>query len=390
MFIFKLVVSENVQKLANFQQIRYMPRWSSRTPKRVYYPEEMEKDVEMELIPSKDKKEPPQKSDYPISFSFNSKQMKSEQRMPTLRKMKKQKESTTDMLETIIDGDGNIIFTKMKDNDPRVARVLSNLKSAKSLKKQESFLVEGKRLISEALKSGCKLQYILFSRKDDVDEIKPDLPKLGAQLYKMPYNEMQMWSELTTSPGIMGVFKIPDVGETKYSLPVNIICDNIREPGNLGSILRTCAAVGCKSVILTKGCCDVWNSKVLRGAMGAHFKIKIEKLDWKEIEQNVNTTSWFIADNSLVKTSKNSSMILDTINEIPMEAYDELKYIGTQEMSLIIGGETEGVSQEAYSLVHSKGGLRINIPLGNNVESLNSSTALGVLLFEMRRQIKTS
>lgn len=52
---------------------------------------------------------------------------------------------------------------------------------------------------------------------------------------------------------IPGVFKIPTVTKTEFSLPVNIICDNIREPGNLGSILRTCAAVGCKSVILTKG-----------------------------------------------------------------------------------------------------------------------------------------
>lgn len=126
----------------------------------------------------------------------------------------------------------------------------------------------------------------------------------------------------------------------------------------------------------------------MRGAMGAHFKINIKKQNWDEIQQNNDSTSWFIADNCLVKTSDSSSTILDLINEIPMETYDALNYIGSEEMSLIIGGETEGISQAAYSFVHSKGGLRINIPLSNNVESLNSGTALGVLLFEIRRQIK--
>lgn len=65
-------------------------------------------------------------------------------------------------------------------------------------------LVEGKRLIKEALLSGCKLQYLLFSRLDDIEDMKNLLPKLGAKLYKMPYREMQAWSELTTTPGVMG------------------------------------------------------------------------------------------------------------------------------------------------------------------------------------------
>lgn len=65
-------------------------------------------------------------------------------------------------------------------------------------------LLEGKRLIKEALLAGCKLQYMLFSRKEDVEEVKDYLPKTGAKLYKMPYKEMQAWSELTTTPGVMG------------------------------------------------------------------------------------------------------------------------------------------------------------------------------------------
>lgn len=65
-------------------------------------------------------------------------------------------------------------------------------------------LLEGKRLIKEALLAGCKLQYVLFSRKNDIEDLKQYLPKTGAKLYKLPYKEMQAWSELTTTPGVMG------------------------------------------------------------------------------------------------------------------------------------------------------------------------------------------
>lgn len=148
------------------------------------------------------------------------------------------------------------------------------VKSHKELIKKDFVLLEGKTLIKEALLSNCNLKYLIFSRKSDVEFLNPYLPKSGAQIYKMPYREIQMWSDLTTTPGIMGtnlryiktiielcihnflgIFKTPDVHqlEIKNSLPITVICDNIREPGNLGAILRTSAAVGAKSVLLTKG-----------------------------------------------------------------------------------------------------------------------------------------
>lgn len=65
-------------------------------------------------------------------------------------------------------------------------------------------LLEGKRLIQEALLANCKLEYLLFSRKSDLDIVRHFLPKTGSKLYKMPYKEMQMWSDLNTSPGMMG------------------------------------------------------------------------------------------------------------------------------------------------------------------------------------------
>ncbi|KAK9889683.1 hypothetical protein WA026_007062 [Henosepilachna vigintioctopunctata] len=403
MFVFKILNTNQLPKCLCYEQIRSL-RWSSRIPKKVYSQAEFDENETLSPSSTSTHKEfvdmDSKKSNYPTTFSFQNKNNKVtdnnnnkhevDTKILTLRKPKKKK-NTTDMLETSIDVDGNLIYTKMHDNDARVAKILSNLKSDKTLRKEDSILLEGKRLITEALQSNCKIQYILFSKKSDVEELKPHLPKRGFSLYKMPYREMQMWSNLTTNPGIMGVFKMPEINQQQqFEIPLNVICDNIREPGNLGAILRTCAGVGCKDVILTKGCCDIWNSKVVRSAMGAHFKLRIQKLDWHNIKENLNNCNWFIADNNKIHSSKNSTVIIDKINSIPIESYDTLKYSRSNEITLVIGGETEGISEEAYSIVHELGGMRLHIPLANNIESLNSGTALSVLVFEIKRQIKVN
>lgn len=82
--------------------------------------------------------------------------------------------------------------------------LLTKLKTKKDKVTPEKVLLEGKRLIKDALISGCKVDYIIFSRMSEVEYLRPFLPKLGTKLYKMPYKEMQIWSDLTTNPGIMG------------------------------------------------------------------------------------------------------------------------------------------------------------------------------------------
>lgn len=152
--------------------------------------------------------------------------------------------------------------------------LLTTLKSRKLRDSNDLVLLEGKRLIRDALESKCQLHSVIFSRKELVEYLKPFLPKTGANIYKIPYSEIQMWSDLSTSPGIMGqseqisfafilitlscilgIFKKPktEAFVTTESIPLTVICDNIREPGNLGGVLRTLAGVGVQEVILTKG-----------------------------------------------------------------------------------------------------------------------------------------
>ncbi|ENN79583.1 hypothetical protein HUJ04_005677 [Dendroctonus ponderosae] len=289
----------------------------------------------------------------------------------------------------LLDSEGNLVYTKMDNHDTRITKIMSLVKTPS--KTGQLMLLEGLRLIREALEARCQMEYLLFSRLKEVSTLKPFLPSKG-RLYKMPYREMQVWSDLTTTPGVMGIFQIPLPGwvEARHPLPITVICDNVREPGNVGAILRTCSGVGCYQVILTKGCAHLWESKVLRSACGAHFRVKTTpNLQWEKIaEQLPPGAHVFIADNNSVSaTSGGVKSVRELAANIPVLSYSAVNFKGAGHVVLVIGGETEGVSAEAYNLASRFNGARINVPLSNGVDSLNSGTALGVVAFEVKRQL---
>ncbi|PNF40844.1 hypothetical protein B7P43_G16004 [Cryptotermes secundus] len=293
-------------------------------------------------------------------------------------------------------------------------------KSRKQRKKRSLIALEGKRLIKDAMEAGYVPHMVFFSRVKDAADL--NLPDAGVELYKISYKSISLWSDLTTSPGILGVLKTPALNDKKPgkdALPLTIICDNIRDPGNLGSILRGAAGVGCHKVILTKGCVDLWEPKVLRTGAGAHFRTAIvSDVEWDELETHVDDEgSVFLADNNAylsqdiqegedgdvdssdedegnrIRCSPEISEPLEVyrnrLSNIPVVPYFAVDYVNQSSVILVIGGETEGLSINAFKLAHDRYGVRLNVPLSNNIESLNSGTALGIITFEIKRQFLT-
>ena len=122
----------------------------------------------------------------------------------------------------------------------------------------------------------------MFSREKLLWQL--DLPKdTSSKLYHIPYNNIKMWTDLSTTPGIMAAFSKEELlGRVvaKSPLPITLVCDNIRQPDNLGAVLRVAAAAGgAQQVVLTPGCVDAWAPKVVRA--GAHFLVPVvEVVDW--------------------------------------------------------------------------------------------------------------
>ncbi|XP_067866718.1 rRNA methyltransferase 3A, mitochondrial [Heterodontus francisci] len=318
-------------------------------------------------------------------------------------------------------------YEKAFPGDKRLAKVVTIAKSKKFRDQHGKILVEGRRLITDALGAGALLQTLFFSTVDSLKELP--LEKLKhVQLIKVKFEEIKMWSDLVTPQGAMGIFVRPDHSKMKYpavqqehAIPLFLICDNIRDPGNLGTILRSAVAAGCSKVLLTKGCVDAWEPKVLRAGMGAHFRIPvISNLEWDVVPNYLTTStcvhvadhSYWGAENSVVppesraigdqswaslRTSKSwteyqESDSEDEEREFPLslpklEAQCYYHPWAQEQTAIVIGGETHGLSLEALLLVEKTRGQRLYIPMIPSVDSLNSAVAASILLFEGRRQL---
>ncbi|GIY72525.1 rRNA methyltransferase 3, mitochondrial [Caerostris darwini] len=328
-------------------------------------------------------------------------------------------------------------YEKLEKNDSRFTKTLTMLKNKKLRQRKGKMLIEGKRLINDAIDAGIELKTIYFSREKDLADIKFKFQN-DVEILKVFYKTMQLWSELHTCPGIMGVFNRPTVERlhllAEPVIPVTLLCDNIRDPGNLGSIIRNAAAAGCENILLTKGCVDPWEHKVLRAGCGGHFRIPIiTDIEWTHISNYISKeTTIFIADNSsdieagsftpefinydeapeedrnedgevevkkyVTKNEFEQAVSVDeTYNEqtelekyedidLPCYLYSSIQF-PTKNIVLYIGGETHGVDARAVKLACDYGGKKVKIPLENNMESLNSSFAMTVILYEIKRQL---
>jgi TrmH family RNA methyltransferase len=145
-----------------------------------------------------------------------------------------------------------------------------------------------------------------------------------------------------------------------------IIPDGVRDPGNLGTLLRTAAAAGVQVVLLPPGTADAYAPKVLRAAMGAHFRLAVQALDWVEIRQVL-----------LGRVHSLQVYLADAAQGLPYTQADL-----TQPLALIVGSEAAGASEQAIALT----GERLHIPMPGGMESLNAAVAAAILMFEVVRQ----
>uniref|UniRef100_A0A8C5REH2 RNA 2-O ribose methyltransferase substrate binding domain-containing protein n=1 Tax=Laticauda laticaudata TaxID=8630 RepID=A0A8C5REH2_LATLA len=297
-------------------------------------------------------------------------------------------------------------------------------KSRAFREKHGRILLEGRRLISDALEAGAIPQMIFFSLMENL-KLLPAAKLKRATLVKVKYNDIKMWSDVITPQGLIGIFSMPHHTKMTYpeilqedSLPLTLICDNVRDPGNLGTILRSAAGAGCCSVLLVKGCVDAWEPKVLRAGMGAHFRIPIlSNLEWDLVPNYLPTEGFVHVAESCherppeeVKQASQAQAACS--GRTPKSSYQTSQpppSTGSQEekekeepsllqvqpyykpwmeasVAIVVGGETHGVSPKAKQLAQRSGGKQLAIPVVPAVESLNSAMAASILLFEAKRQ----
>lgn len=230
-----------------------------------------------------------------------------------------------------------------------------------------AFVVEGVRLVEEAANRNWEFQFALYDEtlsgrgKLNVERLKLN----GVETDEISSSLMKSISETETPQGILAVVKLAQLPITNNPNFV-LIPDQIRDPGNLGTLLRSAAAAGAQAVLLPPETTDAFAPKVVRSGMGAHFRLPIHTITWDEISQVLKLADLqvFLAD---------------------MEGQSCWEIDLRQPLALIVGGEADGASEQARKLANQQ----ISIPMNGNIESLNAGVAGSVLMFEVVRQRRT-
>ncbi|XP_058061897.1 rRNA methyltransferase 3, mitochondrial [Anopheles bellator] len=291
-------------------------------------------------------------------------------------------------------------YTNLHSNDARFGDLKMLISSRKRREEEKILVLEGRRLILDGCSAGLHLEAVLASDLKLLAELGLQANPKDCPFFLVTRQTMMEWSSLTTSPGLIGIFaEPPDLAElvarnttASKRLPVTVVCDNIREPNNLGSVIRSCAAVSAEEVILLKGCAHPWDLKCLRGSSGAHFRIPIRgPIELYQLPGQTRPGSMFvIADNKKPDDGQEG---------FHWEHYDRIDYGCADHVVLFIGGETYGVSDDIRKFVRQLTAMSddraydrkvvAHIPLANGVESLNTASALSVLLYEIRRKLQS-
>jgi len=250
------------------------------------------------------------------------------------------------------------------NQNPKIKLVRALAGRPKDRRKEDAFLAEGVRLVEEALAARWPFRFALYIHglSERGSDLLGRLNAEGVALDEVPSNLFSSISETETSQGIIAVLDhiqhpIPD------SPTFLLIPDQIRDPGNLGTIFRTAAAAGVQAVLLPPETTDAFAPKVLRAGMGAHFRLPIRSSNWNEIEKicKSNDLQIFLAD-------MDGESCWETDFRNPL--------------ALILGSEAQGASQQARNLAKTV----VSIPMTGQVESLNAAVAGAVLMFEIIRQ----
>ena len=234
-------------------------------------------------------------------------------------------------------------------------------------REENAFVAEGVRLIEEAVLSKWDILLVLFTQGLDErgQELVKKIQDTQVPVEEATPNVFKSASDTQTPQGILAVLSLPAV-----SLPSNadilLIADGVRDPGNLGTILRTATAAGLDAVLLPPGTADAYSPKVVRAGMGAHFSLPVLSTDWDEIRR-------------LLSQMKETSKIY-LADAADGEIYTNADF--TKPLVLIVGGEAQGAGTHAADLMHT----RVHIPMPGEVESLNVAVAAAILMFEVVRQ----
>ena len=236
--------------------------------------------------------------------------------------------------------------------------------SSRQRRKNGQTLLDGAHLLQSYLACGNTPHHLLVTAAALQDS---EVAALLHTLADVPLTQLDDGlfadlSELKSPSGILALIELPSVAASTAQSNFCLLLEDIQDPGNLGSMLRSAAAAGCDAVFLSQGCADAWSPKVLRAGMGGHFSLVIHES----------------VDIPAVAAAFSGQVLAASLNA-KTNLYDcDLRGA----LAIAVGNEGAGLSENLLAAASQ----HITIPMPGNVESLNAAAAAAVCLFEAVRQ----
>lgn len=250
--------------------------------------------------------------------------------------------------------------------------IIKNIKKLKEKKYRDlnnEYIIEGIKIIQEAIQENAKIKQIIIC--DDCEKNSNISQEMMYEIakYECIYVTNKIFTSLTDVKNPQGIMAIIEKNRSKeeeidYNQDIIVALDDIQDPGNLGTILRTVDSIGINQILVSKGTADSYNPKVVRSTMGAIFRVKI--IECEDLEK------------TLKEIKKHKFEILVTSLQTENSIYD-IKY---NKKVIVIGNEANGVEEKIQNMADVK----VKIPMLGKTESLNASVATGIILYEYVRQ----
>lgn len=257
---------------------------------------------------------------------------------------------------------------RISSKDNEFIKHIKKLKDKKFRDESNEYVVEGIKLVEEAINENAKIKQIVICEECTKTQEIPKKLMYEIASYECIYVTQIVFSSITevkTPQGVLAIIEKQN-GEKQINYEEDIIValDDLQDPGNLGTILRTIDSIGLKQVLVSKGTADCYNPKVVRSTMGAIFRVKI--IECEDLQK------------TLKEVKKHKYKVVVTSLQTDNSIYD----VDYNKKVIIIGNEASGVSKEIEDLADEK----IKIPMLGKTESLNASVATGIVLYEYVRQ----
>ena len=248
------------------------------------------------------------------------------------------------------------MLTITSRENPQIKQICGLMSAAKRRRKEGLFVCEGFTLLEEALRRGLQPCAVYC-----LDSQAHRLPELSCPCALVSQSVLEKISDVPAPQGVVFTLPLPQPG-SELSGSRFLALDSLRDPGNMGTILRTADAFGLDGVILLGDCVDVYSPKVVRAAMGSLFSTKLYAMTAQQLKEQLDGMGIPLYAATLASDSR------------PVTQLD------LKRSCVIIGNEAHGVSAETIACCTGS----VIVPI-QSAESLNAGVAAGILMWEMRR-----